>query len=407
MDRKAVRAAVLALLCCVGAGDALAQNNANAWVTAWSTSQQGAAQAAVNNASLRLIARVTLPGDAVRIRLDNTFGKTPVTFSHVTVAPRVRGAEVAGQLLRPVTFADRPVVTIPMGASVESDPVTLHVEAQQDVAVSFAVEGSAQASQHNNAQVTSYATDDGAGDQTASVDGKAFTKNMVTMPWLKSIDVQDPAPATAIVALGDSITDGTCSTLNAHDRWEDVLAERFALENTVRHAVINEGIGGNTAVSVSTYNPPVNSPPGVDRFDRDVLSHAGVSHLIVFLGTNDIARGATADQVIGGLKDIMARARAKGIKVIGVTIVPRHNTTNGVGGAGWNDAKTKVRNQVNAWIRKEAGFDAVLDFDQVVRSRANPDLLAPEYNCGDGVHPSPIGYFEIGKSINLRLFDGR
>ena len=407
MDRKSVRAAVLALLCCVGAGDALAQNNPQNWVTAWSTSQQGAAQAAVNNATLRLIARVTLPGDAVRIRFDNTFGKTPVNFSHVTIAPRIRGADVAGQLLRPVTFAGRPMVSIPMGASVESDPVPLHVEAQQDLAVSFAVEGSAQASQHNNAQVTSYATDDGAGDQSASADGKVFTKNIVSMPWLKSIDVQDAVPATAIVALGDSITDGTCSTLNAHDRWEDVLAERFALENPVRHAVINEGIGGNTAVSVATYNPPVNSPPGVDRFDRDVLSHAGVSHLIVFLGTNDIARGATADQVIGGLKDIMTRARARGIKVIGVTIVPRHNTTNGVGGAGWNDAKTKVRNLVNAWIRKDAGFDAVLDFDQIVRSRANPDLLAPEYNCGDGVHPSPIGYFEIGKSINLRLFDGR
>lgn len=407
MDRKAVRAAVLVVLCCVGAGDALAQNNAQGWVTAWSTSQQGAAQAVVNNATLRLIARVTLPGDAVRIRLDNTFGKTPVTFSRVAIAPRVRGAEVAANLVRTVSFAGQPMVTIAMGASVESDPIPLQVEAEQDLAVSLAVAGSAQASQHNNAQVTSYATEDGAGDHTLSIKGADFTRNMVTMPWLKSIDVQDPAPASAIVALGDSITDGTCSTLNAHDRWEDVLAERFALENPVRHAVLNEGIGGNTAVNAPTFNPPVNSPPGVDRFDRDVLSHAGVSHLIVFLGTNDIARGATADQVIGGLKDIMTRARAKGIKVIGVTIVPRHNTNQGVGGAGWNDAKTKVRNQVNTWIRKEAGFDAVLDFDQVVRSRANPDMLAPEYNCGDGVHPSPIGYFEIGKSINLRLFDGR
>ena len=407
MDRNSVRAAALALLCCVGAGDALAQGNAPGWVTAWSTSQQGAAQVAVNNASLRLIARVTLPGDAIRIRLDNTFGKTPVTFSRVAVAPRVRGAEVAANLVRAVSFAGQRMVTIPVGASVESDPVSLHVEAQQDLAVSLAVDGSAQASQHNNAQVTSYATEDGAGDHTLSIGGADFTRNMVTMPWLKSIDVQDPAPATAIVALGDSITDGTCSTLNAHDRWEDVLAERFALENQVRHAVLNEGIGGNTAVNAPTFNPPVNSPPGVDRFDRDVLSHAGVSHLIVFLGTNDIARGATADQVIGGLKDIMTRARAKGIKVIGVTIVPRHNTNQGVGGASWNDAKTKVRNQVNAWIRTDAGFDAVLDFDRIVRSRANPDMLAPEYNCGDGVHPSPIGYFEIGKSINLRLFDGR
>jgi lysophospholipase L1-like esterase len=227
------------------------------------------------------------------------------------------------------------------------------------------------------------------------------------MPWLKSIDVRSSGPASAIVAFGDSITDGTCSTLNAHDRWEDVLSERFALQTPVRHAVINEGIGGNTAVNAPGFNPPVNSPPGVDRLDRDVLSHSGVTHMIVFLGTNDIRRGATAEQVIAGLKDMMARARARGIKVIGATIVPRHSVVPGVPDTGWDDAKTRVRNRVNDWIRREAGFDGVLDFDRVVRSSENPDLLNPAYNCGDGIHPSPIGYFQMGKSIDLNLFDGR
>jgi lysophospholipase L1-like esterase len=319
----------------------------------------------------------------------------------------VRAAAVAGELLRPVTFSGNPSVTLAAGASAESDPVTLRVEAQQDLAVSIFVQGNAQPSQHNNAQVTSYATENGGGDQTMSVDGKSLSRNITFMPWLKSIDVRASAQASTIVAFGDSITDGTCSTPNAHDRWEDVLAERFALESPVRHAVLNEGIGGNTAVNAPDFDPPVNSPAGVDRFERDVLSHAGVSHLIIFLGTNDIRRGATADQVITGLQNMMARARAKGIKVIGATIVPRHSVVPGIADTGWNDQKTKIRNRVNDWIRREVGFDGVLDFDRVVRSSENPDLLSPAYNCGDGVHPSPIGYFEMGKSIDLHLFEGK
>ena len=407
MRTRLIHAFAVASLLCFATAGASAQNNPANWITAWSTSQQGSARTPVSNATLRLIARVTLPGDMVRVRLDNSFGNQPVTFSHVTIAPRVRGAAIAGELLRPVTFSGRTAVTLAAGSSVESDPATLHVEAEQDLAVSIFVQGDAQPSQHNNAQVTSYATENGGGDQTMSVDGKALDKNITSMPWLKSIAVLPATPASAIVAFGDSITDGTCSTLNAHDRWEDVLAERIALETPVRHAVLNEGIGGNTAVNLPNFDPPVNSPAGVDRFDRDVLSHAGVSHLIIFLGTNDIRRGATADQVITGLQNMMGRARAKGIIVIGATIVPRHSVVPGVADTGWDEQKTKIRNRVNDWIRREAGFDGVLDFDRVVRNSKNPDLLNPAYNCGDGIHPSPIGYFEMGKSIDLHLFEGR
>ena len=125
------------------------------------------------------------------------------------------------------------------------------------------------------------------------------------------------------------------------------------------------------------------------------------------MGTNDIRREASAEQVIAGTKDIIARIKARGIKVIGVTIVPRHTNVPGVENTGWNAAKTKIRNQVNAWIRKDAGFDAVIDFDKVVRSAADPDLLNVAYNCGDGIHPSPIGYFQMGKSVDLGLFDSK
>jgi lysophospholipase L1-like esterase len=177
---------------------------------------------------------------------------------------------------------------------------------------------------------------------------------------------------TAIVAFGDSITDGTCTTLDAHDRWEDIVAQRLALRDTVRHPVVNEGIGGNTVTG--NVRPPPDSTPGTEQLDRDVLAHAGVSHA-VFMGTNDIRREASAEQVINGLKDIVARVKARGLKVIGVTIVPRHNVAPVAGNTGWDDAKTKVRNDVNAWIREGDAFDAIIDFDRVVRSATNSDLL--------------------------------
>ena len=380
--------------------NAAAQNANQGWVAAWATSQQGLGDTKITDATVRMVARVTIPGDSVRVRLDNTFGTAPVTFGKATIGPRVRGPAVAAGLVKPLTFGGKNAVTIAAGGTVDSDPVALHVDAQQDVAISLYVSGAnAQPSQHNNAQVTSYVTENGAGDQSASEDGKLFTGKTTAMLWLKSIDVQPSSPASTIVAFGNSITDGTCSTLDAHDRWEDVVAQRLALRNTVQRSVINEGIGGNT-VTGANLSPAANSTPGMDRLDRDVLSHPGASHVVLFMGTNDIAREASAEQVIGGIKDIISRVKARGIKIIGSTIIPRHN-------AAWSAGKTKIKNEVNDWIRKGADFDAVLDFDKVVRSAADPDLLNPAYNCGDAVHPSPIGYFLMGKSVDLALFGGR
>jgi lysophospholipase L1-like esterase len=378
-----------------------------AWVTAWATSQQGPGPAKIGNATVRMIARVTVPGESVRVRLDNTFGAAPVVFGKATIGLRVRGPAVAAGLVKPLTFGGKDQVTVAAGATVESDPVALHVDALQDVAVSlFVPDADVQPSQHNNAQVTSYLTDNGAGDQSGSQDGKPFTGKTTSMLWPKSIDVSPASRAGTIVAFGDSITDGTCTTLDAHDRWEDVLAERIALRKKVTHGVINEGIGGNTVTSAN-LNPAATSPPGVDRLDRDVLSHAGVTHVVLFLGTNDIRREAPADQVIAGMKDIIARVKQKGIKIIGVTIIPRDTTVPGIPDTGWSDAKTRIRNEVNDWIRKQAGFDAVIDFDKLVRDQSNPDIINVAYDCSDGIHPSPAGYFLLGKSVDLGLFKGK
>jgi lysophospholipase L1-like esterase len=377
------------------------------WTTAWGTSQQVLGQTRVSNATLRLIARVTAPGDAIRLRFDNTFGTAAVTFGKVSTGPRQsvnNRASISPGLLMPVMFDGQSSVTIPPGGAVTSDPVPLRVDAQEDLAVSVYIPGAdVQASQHTGAIVTSFITDNGAGDLTASESGSAFTTRITTMPWLKAIDVRVTTPTTAIVVFGDSITDGTCTTLDGHDRWEDIMAQRLALQDAVRHSVVNEGIGGNTVTRNVT--PAPDSPPGTERLDRDVLAHVGVSHVVVFMGTNDIRREASAEQVISGLKEIIARVRARGLKIIGVTIVPRHNVAPVGANTGWNDAKTKVRNEVNAWIRGSGAFDGVIDFDRVVRSTANPDVLNVTYNCGDGIHPSSLGYFQMGKSIDLNLFE--
>jgi len=390
----------LGFLAAIGlvATDSIAQEAAPHWVAAWATSQQGLGQESLSNASVRMIARVTAPGDSVRIRLDNTFGKEPLVIGRAAIGPRIRGAAVAAGLNMQVTFGGKSAVTIPAGGSMESDAIALRVEAQQDLAVSLHVSGAnVQPSRHNNAVVTSYVTENGAGDQTESEDGMPFTQRTTSMYWLKAIDVRASAATSTIVAFGDSITDGTCTTLDAHDRWEDIVATRLAMQRPIRRAIVNEGIGGNTVTNVASYNPAVNSPTGVDRLERDVLSHPGVSHVVLFLGTNDIARGASAELVETGIKDVIARVRAKGIKVYGATIIPRHN-------AAWSDERTKIRNAVNAWIKKDAGFDAVLDFDRVVRDPKNPNLIRADYNCGDAIHPSPIGYFRMGRAVDLALF---
>jgi lysophospholipase L1-like esterase len=301
-------------------------------------------------------------------------------------------------------------VTIPPGGSVVSEPVQMKVASWEDLAVSLYIpETNVLPSQHGGAVVTSYISANGSGDVAAGETRAPFTATTTSMFWLKAIDVLSASSTGAIVAFGDSITDGTCTTLDAHDRWEDWLALRLQLDAENRgnggviKAVVNEGIGGNT-IGRENLQPPADSPPGIERLDRDVLSHDGVTHVVLFMGTNDIRRGASAAQVITETEDIIKRVKARGMKIIGVTIIPRHNVGASGTNAGWNPAKTAIRNEVNQWIRTKAPFDALIDFDKVVRDPANGDLIYPPFNCGDGIHPSPLGYYEMGKSVRLDLF---
>ena len=389
------------------------QSNAR-WVTAWGTSQQILGEDRIANATVRMIARVTIPGDAVRIRLDNAYGTEPVTIGRAFVGHRVRGAALAAGSNRPLTFGGTAETVLPAGGTVWSDPVSLTVHAQQDLAVSLYVRSAGvRPSQHTNAAVTSYRSADGSGDVTADEGAMRFEMTTTALWWLKAIDVQS-ASAGTIVAFGDSITDGTCSTLDAHDRWENVLSVRLGLEHEAAahqgrgsrdgvKAVINEGIGGNT-ITREGLSPPPDSTPGLERLERDVLSHHGITDVVLFMGTNDIRRGASATSVIEGTSSIIKQVKAKGFRIIGATIIPRHNVAPAGTNTGWNPEKTRIRNQINEWIRAKAPFDAVIDFDQVVRDPSNPDVLVPAFNCGDGIHPSPLGYYEMGKAVDLSLF---
>jgi lysophospholipase L1-like esterase len=380
------------------------------WITAWGTSQQGLGMNAVTNTTVRMIARVTASGDAVRIRLDNTFGTVPLTVGRAYVGQRIQMATLAEGSNRPVLFNGSPRVIVPPRGSVTSDPVPMQVLAQQDLAVTLYIpDAKVRPSQHGAAQVTSYVAADGAGDVAAEEAATPFTGTTTSMWWLKAIDVAAPASTGAIVAFGDSITDGTCTTVDAHDRWEDLLAVRLALDaaNVGRRgahkALINEGIGGNT-LTRENLQPAPDSPTGVERLDRDVLSHSGVTHVILFMGTNDIRREATAAQVIVGMETIAARVKARGLKIIGATVIPRHNRAPVENNTGWNAAKTRVRQEVNHWMRTRAPFDAVIDFDEAVKDPHDADLIHPPFNCGDGIHPSPRGYYEMGTAVRLDLF---
>lgn len=381
------------------------------WVTAWGSSQQTLGATAITNATVRMIARVTISGEAVRIRLDNTYGTSPLAVGAAYLGQRVQAAALVPGSNRQLLFNRSASVSVPAGGSVESDPVQMKVLARQDLAVSLYIpEANVRPSQHSGALVTSYLSASGSGNVAADETRTPFTGTTTSMFWLKAIDVLSSSSTGAIVAFGDSITDGSCSTVDAHDRWTDWLAVRLALDDSnrggreVHKAVVNEGIGGNT-ITRENFQPPPDGATGIERLERDVLSHDGVTHVILFMGTNDIRRGAPAAQVITGMQDIAERVKARGLTIIGATLIPRHNRartpTNLID---WDPARTKIRNDVNQWIRTRAPFAAVIDFERAVRDPANPDLIYPPFNC-DGIHPSPRGYYEMDKAVRLDLFE--
>ena len=375
------------------------------WVIAWGSSLQGLSADTLTNATVQMIARPTIPGNSVRVKLENTFSAEALRIDAAYIGLRNYKSSLVEGSNRQLTFNGLPSVTIPAGGRVTSDPAALAVDAQQDLAVSMYVPGAnVPISQHTSAFTTSYLTPNGTGDHAGSVDRSAFTVTTTATYWLSAVEVLSSSPSSAIIAFGDSITNGTCSSVDANSRWEDILAVRLLSPAGKDVAVVNAGIGGNT-LTRDNLVPPPSSPPGTERLDRDVLEQAGVTYVILFMGTNDIGREASAAQVMGGMQEVIDRVKALGLKIIGVTIIPRHNQPPTETSMGWDDAKTATRNEVNDWIRHRANFDTILDFDEVLRDPTNPNLINPIFNC-DGVHPNTFGYFVMGQSVDLESLLG-
>jgi lysophospholipase L1-like esterase len=405
----------LGLALAAGMANAQAGAKARVWVASWAASQQipepqnSIPADDLRDATVRQIVHLSVGGTALRVHISNEFGTFPLHFTSVHIARPLSPATAA---IDPATdkaleFAGKPDVTVPAGAEFISDPVEGPVKALSDVAITFHLDSPpSRETGHPGSRATTYYVH---GDLVAAAE---LTDAKTVEHWyqISGIDVLAGARAAAVVALGDSITDGHATTTNGNDRWTDVLAARLAGNAATREiGVSNQGIGGNHVLTDGL------GPNVLARFDPDVLAQTGVRWVIVFEGVNDLGglaiRGevpeeqhaALVERILAAYQQVILRAHAHGLQAIGATITP-------YGGSGYyhpGPLSEADRQAVNAWIRAAGHFDAVIDFDAVVRDPEHPDHLLPALDCGDHLHPSPAGYKAMGEAIPLKLFAPR
>lgn len=381
----------------------------NDWTATWTASPQRPSASYTPNWSekgfvdhtVRQVVRISTGGSFARIRLSNAYGTTPLTVTGATVARTESGASVQPGSLRPLTVDRAPTFTVPAGAEVASDPVPLPLSDLDSVTVTLYFESpTGPATYHAQAMAASYRS---AGDHRADSDGNAFTEVTGSWYYLSGVDVVggEPRPG-AVVAFGDSLTDGYGSRPGANNRYPDELAERLAAAGQPR-AVLNQGIGGNRVTVDSAWL----GDKAISRFQRDVLDQPGVTTVIILEGINDIGMSVatspmnapytevSAQEIIDGHRDLIRQAHAKGIRVIGATLPPMK------GSRYYNDLTEAKRDEVNAWIRASGEYDAVVDFDQVLAAPSDEDQLDAAYHIGDYLHPSDAGYRTMANAINL------
>jgi lysophospholipase L1-like esterase len=372
------------------------------WVESWAAAPHSSAAEtsppAIQNQTLRLIVHLHASGARVRLRLSNSFGAGPVTFDRAWVGIRGAGAALVAGTNRPVTFTGgNRAVTVAAGSEVQSDQVNLNVAAGQDLAVSlYVADATAAPTWHRSALQTSYLA---SGDHTSDNLATAFTTTTGHWFFLNAVSVRSSTAPGTIVALGDSITDGSGSRGNANHRWPDILADRLlARPGDSGFSVVNEGISGNKVLSDS----PRSGVSALKRLDRDVLARRGLCYVILLEGINDLRSAgspATAEQIIAGYEQIIARVHAKGVKIIGGTLTP-------VKGSGRYSAEMELsRRAVNTWIRTSGKFDGVVDFDKATQDPSDPLRFLPAYDSGDHLHPNDAGYLAMGNAVDLALFE--
>lgn len=355
--------------------------------------------------TLRQVVFPTLAGSRVRLRLSNEFGDAPVTMNAVYLANSTSPANEGGSGIelessRALSFAGHRWVTIPAGEARVSDPLDYPLQPFHKLAISIDFgEVPVKVTGHPGSRTTSYlhagnvatATHleaaDGSPTQRASIDHWYY---------ISGLDVLAGADSAAVVAFGDSLTDGRGSTTNANDRWPDLLARRLWADPSTKHiAVLNQGIGGNSLVHGGL------GPTGVERFTRDVLEQRGVRWLIVLEGVNDIGGSDDRDvaqALIAAYQQLIDRAHAREIAVFGMVLLP-------FGGSHYDSPTHRAaRQRVNDWIRKSGAFDAIIDLERVVADPTDPARLRPDFDSGDQLHLSAAGYRAMAEAIDLGLF---
>lgn len=379
-----------------------------AWVGSWATSQQtpearnAQPEGALADATLRQTVHLSLGGRTWRLRLSNAFGQAPLKIgaAHVAIAVAAGSPAIDAARDTPVLFDGKREVIIPAGADYYSDPFSFDAAAGSNLAISiYLTEAPKGQTSHPGSRTTSHLV---KGNQVSvpQLEGASSFDHWFVIAGL---DVEAPPGAAAIVILGDSIADGRGSTTNGNNRWSDNLAARLAQAGKPL-AVLNHGIGGNRLLDDGL------GPSALARFERDVLAQTGVRYLIINEGINDLGTfgsGGTdaahedlVQRIIGAYRQMVARARSHGIKVIGGTLMPFDGPTYRAGARGEAD-----RAAINAWIRTPGNFDAVVDFDAVMRDPQQPLKFLPAYDSGDNLHPSARGYEAMAAAIPLALFE--
>lgn len=384
------------------------------WVGSWATTMAPTDGVALAGQTIRMMARVSIGGSTVRVRISNAYGLGKLAVGAATIALRDEAARIVPGSSRSLSFDGASSATVGIGALAVSDPLEFPLPPLGDAVVSvflpddigedFRVTG------HGNARQTNYISPPGDHcDATDMPVAEATEANL----FVSAIDVLAPADTGGIVTMGDSLTDSNLSTVDAHNRWPDQLARRVV----ARHekyggrllSVINQGIGGNRVLHDERGDSCLR------RFDRDVIAQPGVTHAIVFLGINDIrnrhkkpGEEVTAAQMIAGFNQLAMRGHAAGITTYIGTLLPyegeNYNPPPGLTGL-YTEEGEATRQEINGWIRTQDAYDGVIDFDEALRDPGHPKRMFPEYDCGDHLHPGDAGYLHMGDVIDLSLFD--